>query len=87
MNDPHINYFQKKIEEVLVPLRKRNKAMKESSSSTVTKPEVLTIEKYATSDNAEHKKYVDSVNAALEGNEASVTNIMAYMMEEMADVR
>ena len=27
------------------------------------------------------------MNCALEGNEASVTNIMAYMVEEMADVR
>lgn len=27
------------------------------------------------------------MNSALEGNEASVTNIMAFMMDEMADIR
>ena len=43
---------------MLVPLRKRNKALKESGSTAATKPEVLKIEKFATSDNSEHKKYV-----------------------------
>lgn len=41
----------------------------------------INIETFATTDKKEHKKYVESINAALEGNEASVTNIMAYMIE------
>lgn len=38
------------------------------------------IERYATSDRKEHDKYVETVNNALENNEASVTNILGYMI-------
>lgn len=31
MADPHIHYFQKKIEEVLLPLRKRRKVRKDEN--------------------------------------------------------
>ena len=45
------------------------------------------MESFATSDKREHEQYVKSVNDALEGNASSTTNILAYMIEEMADIR
>ena len=47
----------------------------------------ISIETFATADKKEHERYVDSVNSALQNNDASVTNIMALMIEEMADIR
>ena len=47
----------------------------------------MTIATYATSDRKQHDKYVDTVNNSLENNEASVTNILGYMIEEIADYR
>lgn len=65
------------------------KQMKQQQSGPPKKDNknIIKIEKYATADRQEHKAYVETVNAALEGNDASVTNILAYMLEEMGDIR
>jgi len=54
-NDPHIQYFQTKIEEVLLPLRKNKRAIKN----------ITEIERYATTDKKDHEKYVQSINEAI----------------------
>jgi hypothetical protein len=76
-NDPHINYFQNKINEVLLPLRKNKKAIKN----------VADIEKYATTDKKDHEKYINSINEAIEKNNVATTNILGFMLEEIADDR
>ena len=56
-------------------------------NKSTDKPIRSGVESFATTDKKEHEQYVKSVNEALEGNEASTTNILSYMIEEMADFR
>ena len=75
--DPHINYYQNKIQQVLLPLRKAKKPLAKATSQ----------ERYATADKKEHEKYVQSINEAIDKNSGTATNILGYMIEEIADDR
>lgn len=58
-------------------MRKQKKAIRNSSE----------IPKFATADKKEHEKYVQSINEAIEKNSVAATNIMSFMLEEIADDR
>ena len=62
---------------MLLPLRKQKKTLAKAEKQ----------ERYATADKKEHEKYVQSINEALDKNAGTATNILAYMIEEMADER
>jgi hypothetical protein len=62
---------------VLLPLRKNKKAIKAIGE----------IERFATADKKEHEKYVQSINEAIEKNSIAATNILSFMLEEIADDR
>lgn len=74
-----------KLKDISNEMSKTNYTIQSNTTSKNFRPSnkgsnALTIETYATTDKKQHEKYVESVNEALRNNDASVTNIMAYMI-------